>query len=99
MATVKAVGRSGIYFSPDVRVICPGCREEFYYIPHGLDSRVRGHWSSPDLSARISAGKAGSMGPQIAEFSAKHKDCPDPKEEEILLSGIRFRDLRRHRNV
>jgi hypothetical protein len=75
---------------------CSGCGEEFQYTPGMLDSRIRGHWSSPFQSVRIEAGKAGSKGSEIAEWAKKHEACPDPVEE-VLPSGITFIDRRRAR--
>jgi hypothetical protein len=74
---------------------CTGCGEEFYYLPHGLDSRLRYHWRDECGAYRIRAGEGGTKGPEIAAWAEKHKDCPDPVEE-TTDSGIRVIDRRRY---
>ncbi len=68
---------------------CPGCGEEFHFLPAGLDSRCRGPAYSKEAAAR------GSIGPELLEFAKKHEQCPEriPKVS-VSRSGITTRDYR-----
>jgi len=73
---------------------CPGCGTWFYFVPAYMDSSSPWRADSEVLSERIKAGKRGSYGKQIAEFAARHANCPE-SQREVTTSGVRIVDRRR----